>query len=407
MKRLIFILISSLALLSMCSNQKSDEVLTVVNPFTRYHDELEKYSNYFEESTKIEVEIYTPAPNQTVNELIEELILANNPPDVFPISGYSDFIRYKEIIYSFQNEKWMEQTESEYIVNGVVYGFPIAAQGTGLIANTQYIEALGIDYHTINSFEEMQELVILLNENKEELGFDAVFGLTLDEGADDIRILINILFSGNISDDVEAYTEGYKDALEFSGYPEFVDLIMTYSSKEDLFATTKEIEKNFADGKYVFILAPTTISHELYGYGMNMDYVDIMPPSYNKLSSDRISLAIPYFWSINKYGDVEESLLFLNNLVFTDYGQDYLTTTHLLSPFEDLDYNTYKIEESVIKYYETRHYSIAYMNEIKNNDLNKIYHKIFTDFYYFRDYEAFITDLKNASIGIQKSMGVD
>lgn len=59
---------------------------------------------------------------------------------------------------------------------------------SGLLINTTYTNALGIDLDDVNTYSEIKDMFILIDENKEELGLEGVLSFSIAPSQEEISI---------------------------------------------------------------------------------------------------------------------------------------------------------------------------------------------------------------------------
>lgn len=352
MKKVIILLILAVAiLLTMDLKVQNDDVVTILNPNTSNQSYIEKYASDFTKSTGIQVEVYTPIEGETPEELYKRLVESGKTPDIFPISTVNEYFTYNDIMYDMSYESWVKETSFEFTVEGQAYGFPVAINGSGLLINTTYTDQLGIDLEQVNTYGKIQEMFVLLDQNKEELGIEGVLSFSLVAGEYGIPNLINILFSGSSIPDTIYYLNGDPYYLAYQNYIKAVTLLFDYSYGDINTKTYNDIIEDFATGQTAILFGSTAMLEDLNNGGLDTTTVELIPYSYNIATQDILPVEVDYFFCINKFGDVEESLEFLENIVHTEYGQDFLQNDgHVLPAFYNVEFET--DEKSLITVYD-------------------------------------------------------
>ena len=84
------------------------------------------------------------------NQLIFEF-QSDDQPDIFAIQGMGEYLDYQNKILDLTGEEWANDTDLEFIVDGVTYGFPVAIEGWGMAYNLDILTAAGVDPAALTS----------------------------------------------------------------------------------------------------------------------------------------------------------------------------------------------------------------------------------------------------------------
>lgn len=202
-------------------------------------------------------------------------------------------------------------------------------------------EQVGLDPDEIDTYEEAANAVKVLDENKEELGIEAVFSMSTKEtwltGGNQFNTLL--IGSGG-QEAADAYYSGDSSQLQdVEAYANMINVIYSNSVGDPATIGYDDQVANFANGKAAIMPEGNWVAPNLEQLGMDTTQVSIIPEMYNEESSGQLAAGASCYWVVNKNGDTEAATQFLNDLVMTDAGQKYTAeTAQMISPFENNPY---------------------------------------------------------------------
>lgn len=374
----------AVALLVGINNFKTanDGVVTVLNPFPAIQEPLEKYAAEFTADTGIETEILLPKEDETYDEALDRMLKVGYQVDIFALSSHSDFNHYKNMLEPLNNETWVEDTDFEYTTyeTRTVYGFPIVLTGVGLWYNKDMMEQLQIDPTSINTVEELQQMFDEFERNKETLGINDTLASSLDDFTIQYIWTFNYLFQGIMQ--YYSIIQGVQATQPYDYFASLISVFFFYSYENILHTPVKKQIEDFINGDVAFIYGATVIPYWLISNGYDPENIGMMGlPTMNDKQS--IILGVDEYFVINKNSDVDEAKLFLNNLVYSDYGTDfYQTSLAILPPFT----NHYEDNQTPFIQYiydcaAERSYIRIYTKEFSEETLTTAYEPILEYFY--------------------------
>jgi len=256
---------------------------------------------------------------------------AGDMPDIFAINGLEDFKEWEGIIQDLTGEKWTAETSVAFTKDGKVFGFPVAVEGWGMAYNADMLAKAGIDPASLVDYAGYKAAFEKLDSMKAELGVDSVVSMAAGPEMGWVTahhnfnsLLSNGLKYGDLSV-VDELLAGNVDAKRLSEYADWVELLFMYADKAVL--TTGNYDSQvgaFAAGKAVFL-------HQGNWTDPNMAQANatfkmaFAPHGSMHSATDGIFVAAPSFYVINKESkNVEAAKQFLNDLVFSQEGHEYM-----------------------------------------------------------------------------------
>ena len=267
----------------------------------------------YEEVSGVHVEIESMGGGVDIQGQLKQYYQGNNMPDIFVNGGATDFANWEGLLADMSGEKWVEDTEAEYVDGeGKVVGFPYTTEAIGLAYNADILEKAGIDPASITGPDSMKAAFETLDSKKDELGLTAVigycaeatnlywstgnhmFGIYEDEGLarDDTKYFDMLADGGKI------------DEERFEKYAEMIALFNQYSDPPLLVSGTYDQQiLNFASGKYAFVTQGSWIGatmtaddKEQYEAAGNFK-VGMLPYAFEE-GQDTILTNSPSWWAV-------------------------------------------------------------------------------------------------------------
>jgi raffinose/stachyose/melibiose transport system substrate-binding protein len=256
---------------------------------------------------------------------------AGDMPDIFGISGLTDYQQWAEIILDLSGEKWVKNTSVPFKVDGKVYGFPVAVEGWGMAYNGDVLKKAGVDPKSLVNLAGYKAAFAKIDGMKDKLGLKSVVSMaasidmswvTRDHNFN--SLLSNGLKYGDMSV-VNDLLAGKVDAKRLAEYADWVELLFKYADKAVL--TTGDYAAQvgaFATGKAAFLHQGNWTDPNMAEAKATFPMA-FAPHGSMAAKTDGIFVAAPSFYVINKSSkNIAAAKKFLNDLVFTEAGNKYI-----------------------------------------------------------------------------------
>ena len=339
MKRIIAVLLALLVAGSVFAGGAQEGAagkagsVTLMQNKPEIDGQLKAYGAVWSEATGNNVTIKSVGGSSsiTLGQQLNADYAAGDMPDIFIIAGLEDYKEWEGLILDLSDEPWVKETSVAFTVDGKVYGQPVAVEGWGMAYNADMLARAGIDPATLNNYDAYKAAFEKLDSMKAELGVDSVVSMAAGPEMGWVTahhnfnsLLSNGLPYGDLSvvDDLLAKKV---DAKRLSEYADWVELLFTYADKSVLTTGNYDAQVGaFAAGKAVFL-------HQGNWTDPNMAQANatfkmgFAPHGSMHSTTDGIFVAAPSFYVINSESEnIETAKQFLNDLVFTDAGQNFM-----------------------------------------------------------------------------------
>ncbi len=302
-------------------------------------DAYQAYAALYEEETGVKVTVESVGGGTDTVAILQGYLQAGNMPDIFFCEGPGQFALWKDIAADLSDESWVDLTANEYIVDGVVYGFPIAVEGYGMGYNADLLAKAGIDPATLVNYDAYKAAFEKLDSMKDELGITSVvsFGCSKAGGLQWVGATHNfaVYLSAGLHDTsiIDLALEGKVDTARLTEYANYLKLIMDYSDPDVLLTGTYDQQvAAFADQKAVFIHQGNWIDPTLAAMDLDFDMAYAPHAFSATMDIDGIQVGAPSWLIVNKNGNVEEAKAFLESIAETPEGNDFMVNQAKMVP---------------------------------------------------------------------------
>lgn len=256
---------------------------------------------------------------------------AGEMPDIFVIAGVEDYKEWESIILDLSNETWTEKTSVAFTQNGKVYGFPVAVEGWGMAYNADMLKKAGVDPASLVNYGAYKAAFEKIDAMKAELGIDSVVSMaaSADMGWVTAHHNFNSLLSNGLPyGDLSVVNDllaGNVNAKRLAEYADWVELLFTYADKTVLTTGNYDAQVGaFATGKAAFLHQGNWTDPNMAAANATFKMA-FAPHGSMAAATDGIFVAAPSFYVINKESkNIEAAKQFLNDLVFTAEGNNYM-----------------------------------------------------------------------------------
>ncbi len=352
--------------------------------------QLKAYAKAWGEANGVDVVIKTVGGSidVTVDQMLTIGYAAGDLPDIFIFPGVDDYKKWSEVILDVSDQKWVNDTAVEFVYNGKVYGFPVAVEGWGMAYNAEILKAAGVDPAGLVNLGAYKAAFEKIDSMKDKLGLDSVVSMAASISMSWVTahhnfnsLLSNGLAYGDLSvvDDLLA---GKVDLARLEQYAAWVGLLFKYADQAVL--TTGDYDAQvgaFASGKAAFLHQGNWADGNIEGAGATFERAFAPHGSMND-ATDGIFVAAPAYYAINKDSKVIDfAKQFLNDLVYTDAGHNYMVkeagmipaySTVKLSPTSPLSQSVQKWAAEGKVYSWSQYY---FSEDFRNNTLGPIYNQ--------------------------------
>jgi raffinose/stachyose/melibiose transport system substrate-binding protein len=331
MKKVVVILFC-VVLAGITFAQGSQAQITLLQNKPEIDAQLKAYAAIWTEATGTPVTIKSCGGGTcSLGQQLRADYSAGDMPDIFVIAGLEDYKEWESLILDLSTEKWVEETSVAFTVDGKIYGFPVAVEGWGMAYNADLLKKAGIDPATLVNFDGYKAAFEKLDSMKAELGIDAVVAMAASPEMKWVTahhnfnsLLSNGLPYGDLSV-VNAMLAGEVDETRLSEYADWVELLFQYADKAILTTGNYDAQVGaFATGKAVFLHQGNWTDPNMAAANATFEMA-FAPHGSMKQATDGIFVAAPSFYVINAESkNIDAARQFLNDLVFTEAGNDYM-----------------------------------------------------------------------------------
>jgi len=365
--------LTTIAVLAACGGEEAP--LIIYQNKVEIDDVLKEYAAAWGEANGVEVEVRTCGGDTCgyADNLVAEFN-ASQQPDIFVFEGLGQFLTYQSKIMPLDGEEWLDETGVEFMFEGETYGFPINLEGWGLGYNVEILEEAGVDPSTLTSLAAYEAAFETIEAQKADLGLDGVVSMAAGSGLTWVTGLHN--FNGYLSSGLEtsdrSVTEdllnGIADMDRLEALADWVELLFDYSVPDVLLEGSYDQQVNaFKLGRAAFIHQGNWIDPNLNADG-GLDFeVGYAPHASGLGTVDSIFVGAPSYYGINPDGDsTENAKKFLNDMVFTEEGQDYmLNKANFVPAFNTVtDSPTSPLSAQVYEYAQSGKISAWWQNDM-------------------------------------------
>lgn len=284
---------------------------------------------------------------------------AGEMPDIFVINGIESYREWEAIIADLSGEPWAAETSVAFTVDGMVVGQPVAIEGWGMAYNADVLEAAGVDPDGLVNLAAYEAAFAKIESMKGELGIDATVSMAASIGMGWVTADHN--FNSLLSDGlpygdtsvVNALLAGDVDMQRLSEYAGWVELLFQYADPAVLLTGDYDAQVGaFANGRAAFLHQGNWTDPNMAAANAGFDMA-FAPHGSTVAVSDGIFVAAPTWYVVNSESEnIEAAKQFLNDLVFTDAGNDFIVNkAGAIPPFANIELSpSGKLSQSVQKW---------------------------------------------------------
>ncbi len=339
-KVLSLLMVMSLVVLVFagCGGQVEESVVIYQNK-VEIGEQLTAFATAYEEETGIAVDVKTSGGDSPYAENLKAEFQSDRQPDIFVIEGMGGYNTWSSKLEPYEDQEWMDLTNLEFTVDGVVYGFPVAVEAWGMAYNADLLSQAGIDPATLTSQEAYRAAFEKIDGMKDELGIDSVVAMAAGPDMRWVTGLHN--FNGYLSAGLpygdttvlDMLNNGEADVERLTEYADWVELLFEYADEAVLITGNYDAQVGqFGTGKSVFIHQGNWIDPWLVDNGIDFP-MGFAPHASVKGEHNAIFIGAPSFYVINSDSENKEAAnAFLNYMATSQAGHDYMVNQAKMVP---------------------------------------------------------------------------
>ncbi|MDA3847310.1 MAG: extracellular solute-binding protein, partial [Vallitaleaceae bacterium] len=267
---------------------------------------------------------------------------SDRQPDIFVIEGMGGYNTWSSKLEPFVDDKWIDQTGLEFVVDGKVIGFPVAVEAWGMAYNKDLLDQAGIDPATLTSQAAYADAFATLDGMKDELGIDSVVAMAAGPDMRWVTGLHN--FNGYLSAGLDygdttvldKLNNGEADMERLTEYADWVELLFNYSDETVLITGNYDAQVGqFGTGKSVFIHQGNWIDPWLIDNGVDFP-MGFAPHASVYGEHNAIFIGAPSYYVLNNESeDLDAARAFLDYMATTEAGHEYMVNEAQMVPAFD------------------------------------------------------------------------
>ncbi len=339
-KALSLLLVMSLFVLVFAGcGKKVEESVVIYQNKVEIGEQLTAFAKAYEEETGIKVDVKTSGGDSPYAENLKAEFQSDRQPDIFVIEGMGGYNTWSSKLEPYEDQEWMDLTNLEFTVDGVVYGFPVAVEAWGMAYNADLLSQAGIDPATLTSQEAYRAAFEKIDGMKDELGIDSVVAMAAGPDMRWVTGLHN--FNGYLSAGLpygdttvlDKLNNGEADVARLTEYADWVELLFEYADEAVLITGNYDAQVGqFGTGKSVFIHQGNWIDPWLVDNGIDFP-MGFAPHASVKGEHNAIFIGAPSFYVINSDSENKEAAnAFLNYMATNQAGHDYMVNEAKMVP---------------------------------------------------------------------------
>ncbi|MCD7956757.1 MAG: ABC transporter substrate-binding protein [Lachnospiraceae bacterium] len=315
--------------------------ITIFNSKSEIQSQLEEKAAEYSAETGVDIEVYYSS--DTVAAHLATRYASGDPYTISMVDAKDVYSLAEEYAVDLSDEDWVNDTEYEIAIDGVVYGFPVCVEARGIIYNADAIEAITGEtfdpsqYTTLDAFTELLETLVAggmetpVGIMKEDWSLGAHFLAEVYEQQDDVEAFITALQEG---------TADLINNEKFNSLMDTFDVLMQYNyAAGSAIAAEREItEMMLAEGEIAFMFGGNWDWSVLnaYDYTENMGMMPVPQNTDDGTNEMLVGGGSKYFFIDSSDNTSEEQVQaakdFLNWLVYDEDGQSFLVNDCALVP---------------------------------------------------------------------------
>ncbi|MCD7715380.1 MAG: ABC transporter substrate-binding protein [Lachnospiraceae bacterium] len=315
--------------------------ITIFNSKSEIQSQLEEKAAEYSAETGVEIEVYYSS--DTVSAHLATRYASGDPYTISMVDAKDVYSLAEEYAVDLSDEDWVDDTEYEIAIDGVVYGFPVCVEARGIIYNADAIEAITGEtfdpsaYTTLDAFTELLETLVAgdmetpVGIMKEDWSLGAHYLAEVYEQQEDVEAFVSALQEG---------TADLINNEKFNSLMDVFDVLMQYNyAAGSAIAAEREVtEMMLADGEIAFMFGGNWDWSVInaYDYTENMGIMAVPQNTDDGTNEKLVGGGSKFFFIDSSENTSEEQVQaakdFLNWLVYDEDGQSFLVNDCALVP---------------------------------------------------------------------------
>lgn len=349
--KLASILLAMMVVLAACGGKSNSEngnkqasgsqekkTVTVFQFKTEIVEGLNELAKAFEaEHPDIKIDVQTVGGSGDYEAGLKTKFASGEGPDIFSNGGFSKLKLWEERIEDLSDQPWVKDIAPAAVnpvtLDGKVYGLPLSMEGFGYIYNKDIFAELGID-QLPKTYSELEAAAKKIDAAGITPFANAYYEWWL-VGSQGISVAFNN------QPDMNAFIDGLNDGTatiagneHFLNWAKLMQLTLDYGNKNPLTTDQNTAIAMFANGEAAMMQQGNWTQNTIDSIklGMNVGVLP-MPISDDAAVTGKVTVGVPVNLVVNKDSKVkEEAKLFLNWLVTSDIGKEYITKNFKFIP---------------------------------------------------------------------------
>lgn len=320
------------------SGSQEKKTVTVFQFKTEIVEGLHELARAFEEEhPNIKVDVQTVGGSGDYEAGLKTKFASGEGPDIFSNGGYSKLMLWQERIEDLSDQPWVGDiapaAADPVTLDGKVYGLPLSMEGFGYIYNKDIFAEVGID-PLPKTYSELEAAAKKIADAGITPFANAYYEWWL-VGSQGVSVAFNN------QPDTNAFIEGLNDGTttiagneHFLNWAKLMQLTLDYGNKNPLTTDHNTAVTMFANGEAAMMQQGNWTQNMIDSINpdMNMGVLP-MPISDDAAVTSKVTVGVPVNLVVNKDSKVkEEAKLFLNWLVTSDMGKEYITKNFKFIP---------------------------------------------------------------------------
>ncbi|MDP4097360.1 ABC transporter substrate-binding protein [Paenibacillus sp. P96] len=311
-------------------DEQGQKTVTIFQFKTEIVEGLNELKVEFEkEHPNIKLDIQTVGGGADYDAALKTKFASGDAPDIFSNNGYAKLDMWQEKLEDLSDQPWVKDLvplAAEAITkDSKVYGLPLDLEGFGYVYNKDLFNKAGITTLP-KTYSELEAAAKKLQ----------AAGITPFANAYQEWWLvgsqgISVAFANQ--DDVDGFIKGMNEGTasivgneQFANWAKLMKLTLDYGNKNPLTTDYNTQVTMFANGEAAMMQEGNWAQTMIDGITPNMNIGILpMPLSDDAAKTGKVTIGVPVNLVVNKESDAkEEAKIFLNWLVTSDIGKEYL-----------------------------------------------------------------------------------
>lgn len=311
-----------------------DVTVTMFQLKVEIKDALDTFASKYSAMTPgVTVKVETLGGGADFGGAMKAKAQAGDMPDIFQIEGMGGYNVWKDYIAKMDGEPWVNDTDLEFIVDGSVYGFPVAIEGYGLAYNAEILAKAGIDPASLTTRSAYEKAFKTLEAKKGELGIDAPVAMaaSVAGGMWWVAAQHNLaaFWGGGLdftdTSVIDAALKGKMDETRFREYAKYLQLLFKYADQNILLNGSYDDQVgSFAQGRTAFLHQGNWVDPNMKQLGVTFK-MGYAPHAFTETPQTGLYLFAPSWYVVNSQSpNAEAAKAFLSTMATTEDGHDYI-----------------------------------------------------------------------------------